>query len=154
MSSFDTRSAKEILPLLWHLKNWWRNEAFSFMKYIFSTATDIAVWHSLKKKLLRERQCLGHRFQNCEARPSGGALLVLWGGGGRSLYETFLTKYGRKIKYILGTVLGWNMKVALFYNLHFTKVHIKLEKVCYSLAELYVKSVYLNLFGWRRCEVH
>jgi hypothetical protein len=24
----------------------------------------------------------------------------------------------------------------------------KLKTVCYSLAELYVKSVYLNLFGW------
>jgi hypothetical protein len=23
------------------------------------------------------------------------------------------------------------------------------RKVCYSLAEIYVKSVYLNLFGWR-----
>jgi hypothetical protein len=25
----------------------------------------------------------------------------------------------------------------------------KVRKVCYSLTELYVKSVYLNLFGWR-----
>jgi hypothetical protein len=25
----------------------------------------------------------------------------------------------------------------------------KVIKVCYSLAELYVRSVYLNLFGWR-----
>jgi hypothetical protein len=25
----------------------------------------------------------------------------------------------------------------------------KVRKVCYSLAELYVRSVYLNLFGWR-----
>jgi hypothetical protein len=24
----------------------------------------------------------------------------------------------------------------------------KFGKVCYSLAELYIKSVYLNLFGW------
>jgi hypothetical protein len=34
-----------------------------------------------------------------------------------------------------------------------TKQHIlssaKVKKVYYSLAELYVKSVYLNLFGWR-----
>jgi len=27
-------------------------------------------------------------------------------------------------------------------------VYINLEK-CYSLAELYVRSVYLNLFGWK-----
>jgi hypothetical protein len=25
----------------------------------------------------------------------------------------------------------------------------KVRKVCYSLAEIYVKCVYLNLFGWR-----
>jgi hypothetical protein len=30
----------------------------------------------------------------------------------------------------------------------------KVRKVCYSLAELYVKSVYLNLFGWRGREVY
>jgi hypothetical protein len=28
----------------------------------------------------------------------------------------------------------------------------KFRKVCYSLPELYVKSVYLNLFGWRERE--
>jgi hypothetical protein len=39
------------------------------------------------------------------------------------------------------------MKLALFYNLKFTKVYFNLEKECYSLAEHYVKSVYLNLFG-------
>jgi hypothetical protein len=26
----------------------------------------------------------------------------------------------------------------------------KVIKLCYSLAELYIGSVYLNLFGWRR----
>jgi len=30
----------------------------------------------------------------------------------------------------------------------------KVRKVCYSLAELYVKSVYFNLFGWKGREVH
>jgi hypothetical protein len=30
----------------------------------------------------------------------------------------------------------------------------KLRKVCYSLHELNVKSVDLNLFGWSGCEVH
>jgi hypothetical protein len=28
------------------------------------------------------------------------------------------------------------------------------RKVCFSLDELYVKSVYLNLFWWRGLEVH
>jgi hypothetical protein len=41
------------------------------------------------------------------------------------------------------------MKLALFCNKKFTEVYIDLEKVCYSLTEFYVKSVYLNLFGWR-----
>jgi hypothetical protein len=38
----------------------------------------------------------------------------------------------------------------LFYNLKFTEVYayINLENM-FSLAELYVKSVYLNLFWWR-----
>jgi hypothetical protein len=30
----------------------------------------------------------------------------------------------------------------------------KVRKVCYSSAELYVKSVYLNLLGWRGREVY
>jgi hypothetical protein len=40
------------------------------------------------------------------------------------------------------------MNLALFYNLNLTEVYINLEK-CYSLAELYVTSVVLNLFAWR-----
>jgi hypothetical protein len=28
------------------------------------------------------------------------------------------------------------------------------KEVCYSLAELYVISVYMNLFGWRERKVH
>jgi hypothetical protein len=37
-------------------------------------------------------------------------------------------------------------------------IHLKYNRqyvtVCYSLAELYVKSVYFNLLGWRGCELH
>jgi hypothetical protein len=40
-------------------------------------------------------------------------------------------------------------KLALFYNQNFTEVYINLDKVCYSLAELYVRCVYLNLSWWR-----
>jgi hypothetical protein len=39
------------------------------------------------------------------------------------------------------------MTLALFSDLNFMKVYINLEKVCYSLAEIYIRSVYLNLFG-------
>jgi hypothetical protein len=45
------------------------------------------------------------------------------------------------------------MKVALLYNINFTKGCTNLEKVCYSLAELCVKSAYFNLFGQREREV-
>jgi hypothetical protein len=72
----------------------------------------------------------------------GGAQVVIW--------RTYLfwTTYGRQIRYILvGTLLGWNTNLALFYNLYVTEVNIN-RNVCYSLAELYVKSVYLNLFWW------
>jgi hypothetical protein len=40
-------------------------------------------------------------------------------------------------------------KLAVFCDLNFAEVYINFEKVCYSLHELYVRSVYLNLFGWR-----
>jgi hypothetical protein len=30
----------------------------------------------------------------------------------------------------------------------------KVRRVCYSLAELYVKCVYLNLFGWRGYDIY
>jgi hypothetical protein len=33
-----------------------------------------------------------------------------------------------KIYILVHTLLGWNMKLALFYNLYFTKVYINLEK--------------------------
>jgi hypothetical protein len=43
------------------------------------------------------------------------------------------------------------MNIALFCNLNFT-VYINL-KIRHSLAEIYVRSVYLNLFGLREREI-
>jgi hypothetical protein len=43
-----------------------------------------------------------------------------------------------KIYILVGTLLDLNMNVALFYNLNFTVY--QLRKICYSLAELYVKT--------------
>jgi hypothetical protein len=62
-------------------------------------------------------------------------------------------KYGRKIKYIFGRHFAWLIyftyhlipELALKYKQHMAEV----RNVCYSLAELYVKSVHLNLFQWR-----
>jgi hypothetical protein len=100
--------------------------------------------------------------------PSGGS-----SGGGEFLYERdiylFWTKYGSKIKniYILvhtlyfGTHFAWLKYfthhlvpvMAPNYNQHiFSPAEDR--KVCYSLAELYVRSVYLNVFLWRGRDVH
>jgi hypothetical protein len=63
-------------------------------------------------------------------------------------------KYEHQIKYIfwfawleyfthhLVPVLALNYKQQIL-------LLAEVRKVCYSLAELYVKSVYSNLFGWR-----
>jgi hypothetical protein len=40
------------------------------------------------------------------------------------------------------------MKLALFYNLNFTKVFINLEK-CVIQCLNFVSDLYLNVFGWR-----
>jgi hypothetical protein len=45
------------------------------------------------------------------------------------------------------------MNLALFCNLNFTEVSIGL-KICYSLSELYVRSVYLNFSGGEVREFH
>jgi hypothetical protein len=39
------------------------------------------------------------------------------------------------------------MKIALFYKLNFTKVHIDLREVRYSLAEVYVKRIWIYSGG-------
>jgi hypothetical protein len=47
-----------------------------------------------------------------------------------------------KICILIGNLLGWNMKLALIYNLHLTKVYVNSEK--------YV----IHFFDWKRHEVH
>jgi hypothetical protein len=73
---------------------------------------------------------LNHTSQTVGRAPRR-ALLVLFEGE-LFILRTYLfwTKYGRKYKiYILvGTLFGWNINLALFYNLNFTKVYINLEK--------------------------
>jgi hypothetical protein len=83
-----------------------------------------------------------HRFANCGA-PLEGALLVLWGGGS-SLYAGHIYLI---FIYHLVPVLAANYKQHILSP-------AKLRNVCYSLADLYVKSVYLNFFSWRGPEVH
>jgi hypothetical protein len=65
-----------------------------------------------------------------------------------------------KIYILVGTLLDRNIftyylvpVLAPNYKQHIFLL-AKVRKVCYSLAELDVKSVYLNLFGWEGCEVH
>jgi hypothetical protein len=93
--------------------------------------------------------------------PEGGVGNPL--GGASYLYEghLFLTKYGRKINIYFGKHFAWlnNFTYQLVPVLAPNyKQHIlspaKVRKECYSLAEIYVKSVYMNLFErWER-EVH
>jgi hypothetical protein len=46
--------------------------------------------------------------------------------------------------------LALTIKLTLLYNLNVPKAYINLQKYSMSLSmKLYVKSVYLNLFGWR-----
>jgi hypothetical protein len=65
-----------------------------------------------------------------------------------------------KIYILLGTLLFFK-----YFAYHLVTVlapnydqHIllpaKVRKVCYSVAEIYVTSIYLNLFGWRGREVY
>jgi hypothetical protein len=113
-------------------------------------------YKSMTGALLGTRKCSPSEVPKLWGVPARGAVGRL--GGASSFYEghLFWTTYGCKIKiYILvGILLGWNMNLALFYNLNFTEVYINLKKKCYSLTDLYVKSVYLNLFWWRGSEVH
>jgi hypothetical protein len=84
--------------------------------------------------------------------PQGGAVGPLGGKrvvGRRDIFILIEIWAQEKIYMLVGNLLGWNMKHALLSNLNFTKVYINTEKLCYSLTELYVKSVYLNLLGWR-----
>jgi hypothetical protein len=63
-------------------------------------------------------------------------------------------KYGRKTNIYFGRQFAW-LKYFTYHLLPVLapnyKQHIlspaEVRKVCYSVAELYVRSVYLNLFG-------
>jgi hypothetical protein len=89
----------------------------------------------------------------CSPPPGGGCCWSRGGGDGLFLWGTYLfwTKYGCKIIFLVVICL-----VEIFYLspvlARSYKKHIlspaKVEKLCYSLAELYVESVYFNLFGW------
>jgi hypothetical protein len=68
-----------------------------------------------------------------------------------SIYEYF-GRYFAWLKYFTYHIL---LVLVLAPN---CKQHIlslaEVRKVCYSLAEFYVISLYLNLFWWRGCAVH
>jgi hypothetical protein len=81
------------------------------------------------------------RFSNCGARMGEVFILnEIWVKGKVHFDRRFaLFKY---FIYSLVPVLAPNYKQHILSP-------IKVRKVCYSFTELYVKSVYLNLFGWR-----
>jgi hypothetical protein len=87
--------------------------------------------------------------------PPGGALLVFCGEFFVWGTILFWMKYGSKVKMCR---LFWDVLclVEIYYHLVLVpnyKQHIlwpaKVRKMCYSLAELCVKCVYLNVFKWR-----
>jgi hypothetical protein len=98
-------------------------------------------------------------FQNCGPAPRG-AFLVLRRGVS-CLYEGYIILnpiWAQDRTYILvSNSLGWSISTHHLIPVPNTQ-HIlsraKLKNMCNALAELYVRSVYLNLFGWRGREVH
>jgi hypothetical protein len=102
--------------------------------------------------------CLFQKFSNCGAPPHRGAPLVLWGRSKLIVWETFilneiwtqdkninLYRHFALLKYftsLLVPVLAPNYKQHILSP-------VKVRKAYCSLAELYDKRVYLNLFGWR-----
>jgi hypothetical protein len=59
-------------------------------------------------------------------------VLLAFGGGGQNVYTRDILILNEiraedKIYTLLDTLLGWNMRLALFYKLNFTKVCVNLE---------------------------
>jgi hypothetical protein len=140
-----------------------------------STSVIKGVWETAR---LREQSyhSLGQSFPNRGAPQPPGWYWSSGGGGGNCLYEghLYLTKYGRKINcnfgrhfawlkcftyHLVSTGTAWLAFCLDTFSSYSNKIlapykqqiflPAKIRKVCYSLAELYVRSVYLNLFGWR-----
>jgi hypothetical protein len=98
-------------------------------------------------------------FSNCGARsPRGdvgplgvGRELFVWGtfilNEVRAQHKTYVFRHFAWLKYftyhVIPVLLSPNCKQQILSS-------DKLRKLCYSLPEIYVKYVYLNLFGWRR----
>jgi hypothetical protein len=84
-------------------------------------------------------------------------------GGSSCLYEghTYFERNLSQDKTYFGTHPAW-LKGFTYHLVPVLvpiyKQHIlssaKLRTVCYSLPQIYVNSVYFNLFGWRGREVH
>jgi hypothetical protein len=93
----------------------------------------------------QERYILHHKFSNCGAGSLGRAQVV-W------MKDIFILNeiWAQDIIYVsVGTSFSWNMKFTLLCKVNFTKVYAR-----YSIAQLYVRFICLNLFGWMGREVH
>jgi hypothetical protein len=70
------------------------------------------------------------RLPNCGARLLGGAAGPL-GARVVCMRDIFILEeiwVQGKIYILVGTLLGWNIKLSLFYNSNFTQVYVNLEK--------------------------
>jgi hypothetical protein len=118
------------------IKDWTRNQILLFLAHV-RNSDFFCFW------------CISQAFQNCRVGPPWGRT---WSSGGPQMFvwETYLfwTKWAQfaSLKYftyhIVVSVLTPNYKQHFF-------LPAKIRKVCYSFAELYVKSVYFHLYGWR-----
>jgi hypothetical protein len=93
-----------------------------------------------------EGRGLVQRFTSCGAHPPGG------GGGVDSLRDIFVFNeiwVQGKIYILLGTFTYRLIPVLVLNYKQCILSLAKVRKECYSLAELYVICVCLNLFGWR-----
>jgi hypothetical protein len=71
---------------------------------------------------------------------SGGCELIVWGA------FLFWMNYECKVKYLVEI---FYLSLSTGTGSELLVVHFVFDFLCYSWAELYVKWVYLNLFGWR-----
>jgi hypothetical protein len=82
------------------------------------------------------------------------------GGGGeghiyfeRNTKARYMIYFGRQFTWLKYFTYRLMLVLAPNYKQYIVSP-AKVRKLCYSLAELYAKSVYLNVFWWRGREVH
>jgi hypothetical protein len=113
------------------------------------------VWQYIKyHDIIVELNIYIRGFQTVWRPPLGGRFCSSLGWGGAFiLNEIGQNTFGRHFAWLKSFTYHSVTVLAPNYKQHILSP-AKIKIVCYSLAEHYVKSVYLNLFWWRGREVH